>query len=80
MRCAGSATIIGLDLEPSPCDHDAAHWARILFKRVGPARTSAVYRALSRCLHPDVGGDTDLQRELNDAYAELPAPQRRNTS
>jgi hypothetical protein len=43
-------------LEPAQRDDDTTHWARILFKRVGPSRTSAVFRSLSRILHPDVPG------------------------
>jgi hypothetical protein len=63
--------IVGLDDPPAQRYHgtDSADWAHLLFKRVGRQRCDQVYRALSRCLHPDVGGDTDLQRELNDAYA-----------
>ena len=44
-----------------------AGWAETLFAAVGPARAAAVYRALSRVLHPDAGGDTALMRELNAA-------------
>jgi hypothetical protein len=43
-------------------------WARELFKAVGPEREDAVYRALSKVLHPDLAtGSTELQRHLNDA-------------
>jgi hypothetical protein len=43
-------------------------WARELFKAVGPERRDAVYRALSKVLHPDLEtGSTELQRHLNDA-------------
>jgi hypothetical protein len=43
-------------------------WARELFKAVGPQRRDAVYRALSKVLHPDLEtGSTQLQRHLNDA-------------
>lgn len=50
---------------------DVTCWARLLFKRVGRTRSDQVYRALSKCLHPDVGGDTELQRELNEAHAQI---------
>ena len=51
---------------------DLSDWARILFRRVGPARAGPVFRSLSRGLHPDVAtGDAQLQRELNAAHAEL---------
>jgi hypothetical protein len=73
--------VVGID-DPR-CHHgrrdtDPSRWAQLLFRRVGPHRSPAVYRALSRCLHPDVGGDTELQRELNTAYHEL--PNRRKTA
>ncbi len=43
-------------------------WAQIMFRRVGHHGADAVYRALSRVLHPDSPtGDTSLQRELNEA-------------
>ena len=62
-------TVIGLTA--SRADDDVSCWARMLFKRVGRHRSDQVYRALSKCLHPDVGGEADLQRELNAAHAEL---------
>lgn len=36
---------------------------------MGPERTDAVFKALTRILHPDIAdtGDTELQRQLNDA-------------
>ena len=46
-------------------------WAKLLFRRVGSGKTDIVYRALSRVLHPDVGGDTQLMQELNDARREI---------
>ena len=48
-------------------------WAKALFARVGPERADAVFKALTRVLHPDnvATGDTELQRELNDARAEM---------
>ena len=48
-----------------------ADWARALFRRVGPGRHASVYRALSKVLHSDIGGDDRIQQELNDAHAEL---------
>jgi hypothetical protein len=48
-------------------------WATALFARVGPERADAVFKALTRVLHPDnvATGDAALQRELNDARAEM---------
>jgi len=68
LRSAGH-TVVGME-QPKQNKHpDATQWALMLFNRVGPARSTAVYRALSKCLHPDTPtGDTTLQRELNDAH------------
>lgn len=61
-------TVVGLGTRSG----DPAQWARMLFSRVGPARSAAVYRALSRCLHPDTPtGDKQLQQELNDAHSAI---------
>lgn len=48
-----------------------AGWADALFAAVGPGRDDAVYRALSRVLHPDHGGDPQLQQALNVARDRL---------
>ena len=64
--------VTGLEPEERHSD-DRANWARALFRRVGPARAGPAFRALSRVLHPDnaATGDTQLQRELNAAHAEI---------
>lgn len=56
-----------------------ADWARLLLHRVGPTRAKAVFRSLSRVLHPDnaATGDTQLQRELNAAHAEMSRKKQR---
>lgn len=67
-------TVVGLDPVNEPPRRAAiseTDWARSLFKRVGTDRRDAAYRALSKICHPDIGGDTALQRELNTAYDEL---------
>lgn len=70
--CSAGHTVVGLQQQQSKRNADTSQWARLLFKRVGPQRSAAVYRALSRCLHPDTPtGDTELQRELNDARDQL---------
>lgn len=47
-------------------------WAHTLFRAVGATRTTAVYRVLSKVLHPDTAtGDATLQRQLNDAKRQL---------
>ena len=67
-------TVIGIDAS-SRCrsGDDPAHWARILFRRVGPTRAEPLFRSLTRVLHPDnaKNRDTQLQREFNAASAEL---------
>jgi hypothetical protein len=43
-------------------------WAHSLFRAVGPDRAEAVYKALSRVLHPDTPtGDHQLMQQLNEA-------------
>jgi len=47
-------------------------WAEHLFAAVGPSRTDAAYRAMSKVLHPDTGnGDTVLMQQLNAARRGL---------
>ncbi|WP_433758014.1 hypothetical protein [Nocardia sp. CA-135398] len=46
----------------------ANSWAEMLFAAVGPALSESVFRALTKCLHPDVSGaDRTLQQQLNAA-------------
>lgn len=63
------ARVVGLDERTAAAEGD---WARLLFDRLGPALSVPAYRALSRVLHPDRGGDHQLQVELNIAFAALP--------
>ena len=66
--------VIGLDVtEPPRRNGNAPTWAQALFSTVGSDRADQVYRVLTRILHPDnpETGDTTLQRELNDARAQL---------
>jgi hypothetical protein len=39
-------------------------WADLLLEAVGPSRRDQVFRALAKVLHPDVGGDAVLMRDL----------------
>jgi hypothetical protein len=48
-------------------DRPAPSWAEALFDAVGPARSEQVFRALTRVLHPDVGGDHALMTALSAA-------------
>ncbi len=66
-------TVLGLQQRAQQCHaDDASDWARVLFRRVGPARHGPVFRSLCKVLHPDVAtGDTALMRELLEAHTEL---------
>ena len=68
--CRAGHEVSGIHVEPpQPPGNGAATdgWADQLFRRVGPGRSDLVYRMLSRALHPDVGGNTQLMQELNQA-------------
>jgi hypothetical protein len=53
---------------PPPPQEPSPSWADALFQAVGPERSNAVYRALSRVLHPDTEhGDHELMVQLTDA-------------
>lgn len=45
----------------------AADWADQLFSAVGPDLAETVFKALTKALHPDTGGDTVLMQQLNAA-------------
>lgn len=46
-------------------------WATSLLRRCPPELEEKVFRALTRVLHPDTGGDNDLMRDLNVARDRL---------
>lgn len=48
-------------------------WAEELFAKLSPEQTDKAYKALSRLLHPDVGGDTELMKVLNVARDSMSA-------
>lgn len=50
---------------PSP------NWAVSLLAAVGPAREEAAYRAMSKVVHPDAGGSTELMQQLNAARNQV---------
>ena len=79
MRQLG-CTVVGLDqhererADPPPHSHGRTprhNTFDLLFERVGHHRAEPVFRALTRVLHPDVGGDTELMKELNNARDRL---------
>ena len=51
-----------------PVVTDPAQWAVDVFARFAPEHRAAVYRELSLVLHPDVGGDPVMWREMDDAF------------
>lgn len=58
-----------------PAQQQCTDWAKALFRAVGPQRTPAVYRALSKVLHPDAPtGCPILQQQLNAARTALTNP------
>lgn len=46
----------------------ACDWAAALFTEIGCEKAPWLFRRLSQSLHPDMGGDTRLQQQLNDGY------------
>ena len=65
-------TVVGVETRTPATSSACDGWAQHLFRAVGSSRVTAVHRALSKVLHPDVPtGSGVLQRELNDARAEL---------
>ena len=64
--------VTGMDKPKPDGPGPRADWAQLLFARVGQQRAEPVFRALTRVLHPDTPtGDTQLQRELNNARDRL---------
>ena len=55
------------DEDEEPRRAHVSDWATALFDAVGPARREPVFRALSKVLHPDAGGDSELMRALLEA-------------
>lgn len=55
---------------PTTKAEEEMEWAVALFRKVGKKRARAVYRALAKVLHSDIGedGDATLIQQLNDAY------------
>jgi hypothetical protein len=79
-KSGGFHTVVGLDEEeektrkappPPPPALPTRNWADELLGRCSPTLQTAVYRQLSKALHADVGGDGQLQQELNDARNKL---------
>lgn len=48
-------------------DATRANWAEELLRRCDKELGDKVYKALSRTVHPDVGGNTQLMQQLNAA-------------
>jgi hypothetical protein len=69
IKRAGHPTV-GIE-EPQPRGVGAADPFAALFELVGPERHEPVFKALTKILHPDAGGDGRLQQQLNDARDQL---------
>lgn len=67
LRAAGCSVIVTYHRAQQRAELRGGGWADELFTAVGPSRAEVVYRALSRVLHPDAGGDTALMQQLNAA-------------
>jgi hypothetical protein len=52
---------------PRPPRGGARTWADDLLDAAGPELGATIYKALSRVLHPDAGGSTELMQHLNRA-------------
>lgn len=54
------------------------HYRLLQVRRdASPEVIAAAYRRLMRDAHPDLGGDVEVARRLNDAYETLADPRRR---
>jgi hypothetical protein len=46
-----------------------ANWAHALYDALPDHLKQPAFRALTKVLHPDIGGDLKLAQQLNDAFA-----------
>jgi hypothetical protein len=68
-----SAAFSEKTLENVVQDHDKVKWFGVLYLTPDAPEfiVKAVWRALARKLHPDVGGDPEVFKELNNVYEEV---------
>lgn len=52
---------------PEPRTTTVVNWADSLFQALPEALAEKAFKALTRVLHPDTGGDTALMQQLNGA-------------
>ncbi|MGE0881535.1 MAG: hypothetical protein AB7L13_23925 [Acidimicrobiia bacterium] len=53
--------------------HPSGQWAELLFTAIPEHLREPVFKALVRVLHPDIGGDTRLTQDLNEAWRKAKA-------
>lgn len=53
--------------DDAPAPRSAATWADALYDQLPAELHAAVYAALAKILHPDIGGDLDAMQQLNVA-------------
>ena len=46
-------------------------WADNLFAAVGPDLVDKTYKVMSRVVHPDIGGNEELFKQLESAYSRI---------
>lgn len=61
------------DRKPTPTK-PTTDWAGAMFTALPAPLRKPAYRALSRVLHPDTGGDTQQMQLLNNAWTKTGAP------
>lgn len=52
---------------PAPSNRDQRTWADLMFMALPERFHTAAFTALSKILHPDIGGDTSAMQALNTA-------------
>jgi hypothetical protein len=62
---ADGFTVVGAGVR----DSTPVRWADAMFSALPARLAPGAYRALSRVLHPDRGGDSRLMQQLNDGFA-----------
>lgn len=77
-RGAHAATIARLEREKQRLQQEiirlknaqataSQNWAEVLLSKLTPEQADKAHKALTRVLHPDVGGNTELMQQLNVA-------------
>lgn len=62
--------VVRMRNEAAASDHN---WAEQLLGKLSPEQSDKAYKALTKVLHPDAGGDNNLMRDLNVARDSMSA-------